>query len=392
MAGRALAGQLNAAPRARRRASAPWSFRLAEPGDDAAARRLLREAPMDGAVRLRLECEPSFTGAAAVMGDRHQTLLACEPGGRVIAVACRAERAAFSNGSQTRLAYLSHLRVHRDFRGSPRLLLRGFDEIRALHEHEGGAPLSFASVMSDNAEALRILTAARGGLPRCRDLGAFATLILRSSPRRARSDGPAVRRGAPEDLERIAALLCARYRALQLAPRWTARDLESDVRTPDLRADDFLLVERGDELVGCAAVWDQRGFKQSVVDGYARPLGAARPAWNALARWTGAPRLPRPGAALAQAFLSHIALPADAREAEPVAVALVSAARRAAHARGIDLLALGLAAAHPLLATLRRRFRPRELEARLLLHFWPGGEAAARALDDRLPHVEVATL
>ena len=413
MAGRTLAGELidaelsdaeltAAQTRAREvaaseRSAAPWSFSLAVPKDDAEVRRLLRETPMDGAIRLALECEPSAARAAAVMGDETQTLVAYSAGEEsLVAVAVRAVYTAYANGAETRVAYLNHLRVRADQRGSPRLVARGFEHLRSWHEEDARTPLCFASVMVDNAPALRLLTSGALRMPRHRSLGSFVTLVLSTRGGRRPVERLRIRAATQADLPAIARLLQEEYRRFQLAPRWTVRDLESETRTPGLTPEDFLLAfdpHAGEEPLGCLALWDQRDFKQTVARGYAPWLGLARPAWNALASVTRAPRLPAPGAALRQAFLSHLALRGGAGAgAAGVLEALVTAGRAAAAARGIELVALGLAAEHPLLPALRRHYRHRALEARLLAFYWPGGEAAARALDGRLPHVEIATL
>ena len=53
---------------------------------------------------------------------------------------------------------------------------------------------------------------------------------------------------------------------------------------------------------------------------------------------------------------------------------------------------LGLTERHPLLPVVRKTFRCREYVSIIYVVHWEDGSAAADALDDRIPHPEVAVL
>ena len=56
---------------------------VARPEDDVDIRRLLREVPLDGAIRLTLEREPDSFAGGAIQRDTHQVIAVREgPGGR----------------------------------------------------------------------------------------------------------------------------------------------------------------------------------------------------------------------------------------------------------------------------------------------------------------------
>ena len=74
--------------------------------------------------------------------------------------------------------------------------------------------------------------------------------------------------------------------------------------------------------------------------------------------------------------------PAKTRCADPLSSSNSSA--------GYAYLVLGLAARHPCLVWLRRRFRAREYPSLLYTVHWDEGQETI--LDDRLPHVEAALL
>ncbi len=361
------------------------SFRLAGPEDDAEIRRLLRDNAMSGGISLSLEREPSYFAAAALEGEPHQAMLAREPSGRAVGLFSRSEREAYANGAVRRVGYLGQLRLDREYRGRLALLRAGFEACRELHA-SGSAPWYVTSIVEDNAPARRVLTAGMRGLPAYVERGRMITFAL-AVPRRTRWPS-AVARARAAQVEDVARLLDEDRRRFQLAPHVSADALYSARRSPGLSPEDFLLVERAGALAGCVAIWDQRGFKQTVVRGYGGWLRTARPLWNAAARALGRPGLPDVGAALPHAFLAHFAVRGD----DPaVADGLLDASLAAARERGIDFLSLGLCAAHPLARLVRRR-HPREYASLIYVVHWEDGAAQAAQLDARPVNVEVATL
>ncbi|HSS49284.1 MAG TPA: hypothetical protein VLX28_10080, partial [Thermoanaerobaculia bacterium] len=94
----------------------------AAPEDDPELRRLLRDNPMAGEIRVSLEREPNAFLAAAVEGEPHRTIVARDPEGGIVGMGSRSVWNAFVNGEPCRLGYLSQLRVDRAHRGRKRLL------------------------------------------------------------------------------------------------------------------------------------------------------------------------------------------------------------------------------------------------------------------------------
>ena len=198
-----------------------------------------------------------------------------------------------------------------------------------------------------------------------------------------------IERGAPGLLAGIASCLERNRRRYQLAPRFSAADLTSPERSRGLEPEDFFLAIVRGEVVGCVALWDQSGFKQVVVRGYAPRLARWRPWLNRLSPITGTPRLPEPGQSLPHAYLSHLAVDGDDPE---VFRALIEAAYAEARARRYVYVVIGLAARHRWRSWLEHRFKPRTYSSVLYAVHWQEGTEAVAALDGRMPHVEVALL
>jgi len=361
---------------------------LATPADEPELRRLLRDNPMDGAIRVSLEREPDAFLAAAVEGDPHHTIVARDSGtGAVVGMGSRSVGNAYVNGEPRRLGYLSQLRIDRAFRGRRRLLASGYALLRGLRGPDE-TPFDLTSIIADNRVALRLLNAGVPGLPRYHELGKFVTLILltpnpRHPPREVR-----IERGSRERMGEIADCLARNRRRYQAAPFFSEEELLSPERSRGLTPESFHLAMSGSTISGCLAVWDQSAFKQAVVRGYAPRLARWRPWINRLAPLLRTPRLPDPGTRLPHAYISHIAVDGDNPD---LFRALIESACADARAAGYAYLVLGLAAQHPWLPWLRRRFQAREYPS--VLHTVHWGDGPEIPLDDRLlPHVEAGLL
>ena len=362
---------------------------LALAADDAEIRRLLRENPVAGAIRLSFEAEPCSATAGAIQGELHQVVVARdETSGRLIGMGSRSVGRAFVNGRAQPLGYLAQLRVDRGRSGGARLVREGYALLARLHA-DGRAPFYVTTIAEDNAPARRLLEAGLPELPRYRRIGRYLTLVLSvGRPRAAARPAVAIERARPEDLPALVACLQRNGRRRQFHPVWSAEELGGP-RASGLRLEDFHVARRGGEVVGCAAVWDQRAFKQAVVRGYDARLALLRPLVNAARPLLGGPRLPRAGQALRHAFLSHLAVDGDDPD---VARALLAAALADAGARrGLDTLALGFAEFDPLLAAAAALPHRRYASVLYAVH-WPDGAAAVDALDGRTPHLETAIL
>jgi len=162
-------------------------------------------------------------------------------------------------------------------------------------------------------------------------------------------------------------------------------DLLSDRRTPGLEPRDFLVAIAGGRVTGCAAIWDQRGFKQAIVRGYSQRLARWRRVVNLAGSWLDVPALPAVGRPLPFVYLSHVAIDDDRPD---VTAALVSEARRRLPA-GVSYMVTAFAEGSPMLLAAGRH---RTYRSVLYLACWPDGQRLVESLDARLPHPEVAIL
>ena len=368
-------------------------YRLAEPGDDAALRRLLASVPMPGAVTVAFEREPEYFAAMRMSGREWQVLVAEEAGtGALAGVFCRSVQDRFVNGARARIAYWGQLRIARAYQGSV-FLSRAFEFGKQVY---GNDPVdgNFAVIADENPLARKVFAERRRRrfppvLPVCRILTFGIKLGRRWKSRhgRARTTANAgldLARGTDVGLSRIVEFLRRRGAARQLFPIYD----EAYFAECGFDPAGFIVALRGGTIAGVAGLWDQSGCKQTVVRSYHGLLKFARPFYNLLAPVGGYPPLPNAGEHIRSAYLSFIAVEDDTREA--FAAILGEACRRAA-AHGFAYLMLGLSEADPL-AAIPRGLPHIPYTATLYAVELDAGGAFRDRLDGRIPYIEIATL
>ena len=367
-------------------------FEISGAADDGEIRRLLRDNPMPGDISLTLEREPCFDMGAAVEGETGHTIIAREtPDGPLAGMGHRSVYRGYVNGREATIGYLGGLRIDRSHRGRISILKGGYRALRALHEDDDVC-LNMTTIVADNTRARRLLEAGLDDLPVYESLDELITLILPVRSLLKRGSAPAgapVRRAGDDDLDALLDCLARNGRRHQLTPVWTRRSLISDVRTRGLALNDFVIAVAQGRIIGCVACWDQRAFKQTVIHGYSPRLRRMRPWLNLLAPLVGAVSFPNPGKSLPLGFLSHLAIDDDAPE---VLDALLAAVAQVAAGHGLELLSLGLSTRSPLLQAIRRTRRVQEYRSVVYLVRWPDLDTATPRLDERVMHLEAATL
>jgi hypothetical protein len=367
-----------------------FAFGVATAQDDDEVRRMLRETSFPGQVSLSFERESDSLAAGQIEGDVHDIIVARERiTNRIVAIASRSSRQRFVNGSPARVGYLGQFRVAPGCGGRRDLFSDGFEFCRSLHRRDT-ASIYLSSVIADNTRARRLLELGLPGWPVFRPVDDLTTLAVPAgSGARRRVPNVDIVSGERLDISELASVLARNNSRYQFAPCWTAGDLMSPTRCRGLRPGDFLVAVRGGSIVGCAALWDQRAFKQVIVRGYSRTLSRWRQLINRVGPALGVPVLPSVGSQLGFAYLSHLAVDADDPD---VLVSLVSAACRSAQVARLHYIAIGVSAAGPLGVPLRRAFAHRRYDSVLYVGCWPDGQLTADGLDGRPSHPEMAVL
>lgn len=367
-----------------------YQFALATQDDDPEIRRLLARNPVPGDLSLTYLREPDYFRGCTVMGETQVLTARHTATGELAAIATRSIRPHFVNGEVQPVGYIGQLRVDRAHRGRWIVPL-GFRFFHDLHQ-DGQVQGYVTTIIEGNAEAEGLLvTRARRHLPAYRAVDRLSTLAIvlhRRHARRAyRAPGVELTHGTNADLPAVIAFLQREGRRKQFAPVYREADFGGNT-TRDFAVSDLLLAHRDGELVGVLGLWDQSGFKQTVVDAISAGLRRLRPFYNAGARLIGTQPLAGPGDPIHSIYGSFVAVAAD----DPAVFrTLLDTATREAATRGFAFLTLGLSVRDPLYV-VARRYRHFPYFSTVYTVCWQGDEAFHDALDGRPVYLELGTL
>lgn len=367
-----------------------YRFELAGADADDDLRRVIANTPMPGDVALTFCREPSYFAAAGVEGFASQ-VVACRDlsVGKIIGFGCRSLRNVFVNGQVATVGYLSSLRLLQGHRNLG-LLARGYRFFRDLHR-DGRASLYLTTISEGNEPAQKILTSGRAGLPAYHAAGTYRTHVMpvRSSLPHRNGGSVQVRPATDADIPAIVDFLREWGPRRQFFPSYSQADFQTlSGALFGLRADDVLLATHNGTLVGTLAGWDQSGFRQTVVHGYAGATRWLRPFYNVFAHFMGRPRLPRSGEPIR--YLTA-ALPVIARDDLAVLDALVTDLLLRARTGPWDYVAFGVAADDPL-AGVYDGYQGIRYSTRIYHVAWPDGDEFRARLDARPTYLELGSL
>ena len=360
----------------------------AKRADNADLLRLLEEMPMPGFIRIAYQRAPDFFDALGVEGRSSQVVVGRDANGdRVIGMGTRSIKPAYVNGEVDDIGYLSGLRLKPEYRRGIHLA-RGYKKLRELHA-DGQARLYLSTMLNDNSVAQR-LTEHRARLPAYHDIGQLHHMAIapgRLSPERAAARF-AIRAARQEDLPQVVDFLNSEGPKRQFFPAYTVEDLTSaDGLLRGLEPSDILIAWDGGRIAGVVAAWNQKAYRQSVVNGFAPWFRLCRPLYNAGAAVARLPRIPPAGSMLNYACLSLVCIRNDDRAAFAALLAEVLRRMRGRH----DFLIAGMHQRDPLLPELRK-LRHLSYLSRLYVVCWRDGEDAFSNLDERPPYVETGSL
>ena len=369
-----------------------FTFNLATPDDDAALCDLLAATPMEGAISLAFARQPSYFAAAEVDGRRVQVGVARDSKSqRIVGMGSRAVSLRYVDGQPMSIGYLSGLRLMPEFRGRAGLLARGYRFLRELHQ-DGAAGFYLTTVAKDNPVG-QTLTSARAGLPVYYPCGDYHTLAISTArvvrKRKLHDDAIEIRPAEEADRDAIVGFLNEFGPSRQFFPVYERRDFfTARGLLQGLRPADILLAVRGKEIIGTLGGWDQRRFKQIIVQRYQGWLSLLRPFYNTWATARRQPLLPAAGSTLA---VSLAAIPVVRDDNSLVFRRLLEAMLRQLAQRGDRLLLIGLHTTDAQLAEAQQ-FAGRDYATTLYLVYWPEDTPDVVRLKHRAPYLELGSL
>ena len=246
-----------------------------------------------------------------------------------------------------------------------------------------------AFIIDGNDEAAGVLVKKRRRIfPEFHPVSDYCTLAM--DVHRARSPlscEARIRPASPSELPEVVEFLRDHGRRRQFFPVWTEAALRA-LAPLGLRPQDILLARRGAHIVGVMALWDQSGYKQTVIKEYSGWLKTIVPLWNLSMPVFGRAPLPRVGEELRSAYASLVCIAEDDRV---VFASLLREIYCLARARSFSYLMLGMDARDPLLPIARTYFHIL-YPSRLYLAEWADGDHLHERLEPGPAYVDIATL
>jgi hypothetical protein len=362
-------------------------FEIAAEKHDAVIRRLLKSTPLEGDIKISLEREPSYFHGAKLLSQESRTLLAfC--GTEPICMGSCGIQERFLNGKPCRMGYLGELRLQKRFQGRFDVLRRGYSHFAKTHEL---LPLDyyFTSISANNERSVRFLEKGLRGMPKYERLQKLKTLFIRvpvGYKIEDSSEGAGIIQCSQEHVSALVSFLNLYGARCQLAKVWTETELLKE-RGEGLTHKNYFLAQCKEGIIGCAFLWDQRKFKQLVVQGYSPRLRLIKPFYNLASIFTGAPRFPKIGHSISFGAVSLFSSAAMDLSSQTRLLESILAAAALSH---LDHVALCLTEGDRLVNILRQRFAVREYDSILYSVRWPGMEVIR--LDGRPFHLDVAFL
>ena len=366
-----------------------FSFSLANQQDDAQLRALIQATPMEGRISIAFQREPDYFYAAKTEGKFNQTIMARESEhGNVIGMGSRSIKPAFVNGKVSSLGYLSSLRIHKDYRNHT-LLSRGYHALKKLHEDKQ-VKAYVSTVISDNTQAINLLTAGSDGLPKYRDFGIYHTYAIElKKPPKIKSKRVKIIKGSQQNLDEIVECLRRNGRDKQFYPYYENEDFKQGSEfLRDFKKENFYVAVTDSKIVGVLGKWDQSAFKQIVICGYDKKLNRIRPAYNFLADFLNVPRLPPPESKLNAFYVGFIAVDNNNPE---IFSDLLSSIYKDHVGSAYEYIIIGLFE-QDLLTNAVEKYPHIKYKIRVFVVCWDDGKEWFQALDNRIPYLEVATL
>lgn len=366
---------------------------MAEPRDDDELRALMRRNPVPGPPRIADLREPSYFESLWIAGRENEVLAARdESSGRIVGAATRSLKTAFINGRPETLGRLGELRLEAPWRRGA-VLAEGYRMLRERHRADGRAHLYVTTLRERDALLRRRGGSGKGVLPAHHDLGRFHRRLIfcHPSPSYKRVEPPSgvtFHHATREDQYGLVEFLQREGPRKQFFPVYELEDFSQTTGLlRGLRPDDIVLAVRGGRVVGSAAAWDQREFRQHRLVGGRLRVAPWRMVYNMIGRALGWPRAPGGGEVIP---FFHLAL-ACVQDDDPHLFAPLLAYLVREKGEAYPFFVAGFHERDPLLPTLKA-WRGVSYVSRMMMACWEDGEAEFLGLDDRAPYFETGAL
>lgn len=357
------------------------AFQLASAADSDDILQLFRSTPQHGRVLLNFEREPDYFFGSQVTCEDPEVHIARNDKGELLMLYAIGHRTSYINGQPKPMRYAHDLRIAEQARGG-RLILRMARYVQNMIQP---GEIIQTVILSENKASLNSVASGRAGLPTYYPYGDIETSLIFRMPK-LKNNALLVRQANVDDLAAMQQFHDQHAPQRQLYPRYNFADIvDAHPYFNGLQLSDYWLAYRADELVGMAALWDQKHFKQTRVLAYPMGLSWLRYFWNFWAKTVGGLHLPAAGGSLHYLMLHSVLIQAEQPQILQALLAKMSTYANAQDA----VISAGFFHDDPLRSALQG-CRRQTMQSQNFLIGYHGDPRVA--LDDRPGYIELARL
>ena len=348
---------------------------------------LMKKVSMPGSIELIYARDPNFFDGLNIQGKFNQAIK-CVVDKEIVGIGCRSIKPMYINSKKKDVGYLSGLRGIEKYRRGT-FLARGYKYLKLLNEDKRAAGY-ITTIIEDNKTAKTALTGARAGLPDYLDYDKFFTyaVIINKRRKKKKTHGFTIRKARQTDKKKIISFLQQEGKKKQFFPHYEENDFSSGY-TKDFNWDDFYIAQKGGEIAGTLAKWNQSKYKQTKVVKYNNLLKFFRPLLNIFLMTAGLAPLPKINCELKMFFISFICIKNNNNE---IFNALLNEVYEDNKRKNYHFFGVGLHEKDPLNKSMKL-FHNICYVSRLYIVFWENQKKFYDSLNkDYIPYLELASL
>ncbi|MEW5801887.1 MAG: hypothetical protein AB1847_07240 [bacterium] len=277
-----------------------FSFGLGQPEDKEQILEILEQNDFKGRISILYTRRPNAYASLKKEGDE-VSIVVCKDSqkNKIVGFGACGVRKLYINGKEEKAGYLFALRERKEYKKTYALLSRGYHFLHSLHQD---VPLFLTTILEENLYAQKLLEKKRACMPAYEPFGLYEVYTIKTKRKDKQKHPFHFKRTEKTDIPALVKFLNYQGKKYQFFPVIEREELISEDCThekyPGLTYEDFfILYGQGGEILAAGAAWDQKKYKQYIIQGYKGILKFCSPLSSLLAS-LGYPALVRPGTIL----------------------------------------------------------------------------------------------
>ncbi|PIE34183.1 hypothetical protein CSA56_08575 [candidate division KSB3 bacterium] len=271
-------------------------FECAIPEDGQNLLEILEESEFQGKISLLYTRRPDAYTSFKQEGEPVDIVVCrdTQQQGKIVGFGACALRKLFVNGQPETVGYLFGLRIRQSYRKKFPVLFRGYDYLHTLHQERPPA-LYLTAILEENRYAQRLLEKPRPHMPAYIPYGSYHVYALNMQRKSRKSRR--LRRAQQADIPALIQFFEQHGKTSQFFPALQEEDVTTGYLSGLTIENFYLLGDDRETILAAGAIWDQRSYKQYVMQNYAGILKCLYPVSRFFPLF-GFPKLPKPGSVL----------------------------------------------------------------------------------------------